>query len=98
MKVPLFHEQIEPMQDKIVSLSNTNATLDAEAHEARAAKNRLQQELLKEQQHVEVLKNHTKWLEDEVASKIEAAQQERRTVSAQVSLRQLLACFICTYV
>ncbi len=78
--------KIEAMQDKIVVLSNTNATLDAEAHEARAAKNRVQQDLLKEQQHVEVLKSHTKWLEDEVASKIEAAQQERRTVSAQVSL------------
>ncbi|CAL8467199.1 g6735 [Coccomyxa elongata] len=78
------HRRHQQSLDKIVVLSNTNATLDAEAHEARAAKNRLQQELLKEQQHVEVLKSHTKWLEDEVASKIEAAQQERRTVSAQV--------------
>lgn len=67
-------------------LSNTNASLDAEAHEARAAKNRLQQDVLKMEQHVENLEGHTKWLEAEVAAKIEAAQQERRTVSTQVRL------------
>lgn len=86
------------MQDKIVTLSNTSAALDAEAHEARAAKNRLQQEKLKVEQQMEVLESHNKWLEEELASKIEAAQQERRTISAHVSL--LIVCptnsVICT--
>ncbi|KAK9917001.1 hypothetical protein WJX75_009773 [Coccomyxa subellipsoidea] len=86
------HSRHRQSLDKIVVLSNTNASLDAEAHEARAAKNRLQQDVLKMEQHVENLEGHTKWLEAEVAAKIEAAQQERRTVSTQVvQLQQTIA-------
>lgn len=32
------------LQDKVVSLSDANAALDAAAHEAKAAQNRIQQE------------------------------------------------------
>ena len=71
-------------QDKIMALSDVNAALDAEAHEARAARSRLQQETVKVQQQVEVLESHNKWLEQELAARTEAAQQERRAVSAQV--------------
>jgi len=37
-------ESFQSLQEKIVSLSDANATLDAAAHEAKAAQNRVQQE------------------------------------------------------
>ena len=37
-------ESFQSLQEKIVSLSDANATLDAAAHEAKAAQNRIQQE------------------------------------------------------
>jgi hypothetical protein len=73
------------VQDKVVALSDTNAALDADAHEARAGRSRLQQELAKVQQQAEVLEGHNKWLAQELAARTEAALQERRAVSAQVS-------------
>jgi hypothetical protein len=36
------------------------------------------------EQQVEVLQSHNKWLEEELANKTDAMQQERRTVTAQV--------------
>lgn len=72
------------VQDKVVALSDTNAALDADAHEARAACSRLQQDKLKLGQQAEVLDSHNKWLEQELASRTEAALQERRALSAQV--------------
>lgn len=74
------------VQDKVVALSDTNAVLDADAHEARAARSRLQQDKLKVEQQAEVLDSHNKWLEQELAGRTEAALQERRALSAQVGL------------
>lgn len=71
-------------QDKTVALSSTNATLDADAHEAKSAQHRLQQDKARMEQQMEVLQSHNKWLEEELTSKNEAAQQERRAVTAQV--------------
>ncbi len=39
---------------------------------------------IKTEQRLEVLQSHNSWLEEELSTKTEAVQQERRTVAAQV--------------
>lgn len=76
-----------------MALSDSNAVLDADAHEARAARSRLQQDKLKVEQQAEVLDGHNKWLEQELVGRTEAALQERRALSAQVGLHcELVSC------
>ena len=41
---------------------------------------------VKIEQSMEVLKSHNTWLEEELSTKTEAVQQERRSVASQVRL------------